>query len=179
MAPLPDRHPLPLPAEVHRQVHDPRLSAAGLLYETQAGFRAQVEPEMEAHGISPSSFEVLVRLARAPAGRLRMSDLAVECTLSNSGLTRVIDRMEAHGCVERLQDPVDRRVIHAVLTEDGVALLARVLPGHLATVERTITGALDADELAALTRALAKIRAVVKPTAAPVAPAAPPAALPA
>jgi MarR family transcriptional regulator, 2-MHQ and catechol-resistance regulon repressor len=167
MALLPPRVPLPLPAHVQALVHDPRLVAAGLLHEAQAGFRANVEPELLLHGLAPSSFEVLVRLARAADGQLRMSELATECGLSNSGLTRVIDRMVEPGWVERRQDPKDRRVYRAALTPEGVSMLDRVLPEHVATVERTITGVLDPDELATLTRALAKVRTVRRAPAIP------------
>ena len=148
---------------------DERLTVMGLLLEVQHGVRAIVEPDLEAHGVPGSTFEVLLRLARSPGGRLRMSDLAAQSTLSNSGLTRVVDRLHAHGCVERIQDGTDRRVIHAVITEQGRARVLGVLPAHLATVERTLTAALDPHELDAFVNALRKIRAVVKPEADPAA----------
>lgn len=146
---------------------DERLTVLGLLLEVQHGVRSAVDPDLEAHGVPGSTFEVLVRLARSPGGRLRMSDLAAQSTLSNSGLTRVVDRLHAQGCVERVQDEIDRRVIFAVITEQGRDRVLGVLPSHLATIERVLTSALDDDELAALVHALRKIRAVVKPEADP------------
>ena len=59
--------------------------------------------------LSVQWFEVLIRLARTPGQRLRMSDLAAQTTLSASGLTRAVDRLEAAGLVDREACPTDRR----------------------------------------------------------------------
>jgi DNA-binding MarR family transcriptional regulator len=148
-------------------LHDPRITAMGLLLETQAGLRAVVEADLDAHGVTGSAFEVLIRLARTGERGLRMTELAQQSTLSNSGLTRVIDRLDAMGYVRRVRHPRDRRVFHAMITPDGLELVARVLPSHLATVEESLTGVLEPEELDAFLLALRKIRRVVKPEADP------------
>jgi DNA-binding MarR family transcriptional regulator len=147
----------PVPTTARALLHDPNLLASGLLYEAQAALRTQFEAALSEHDLTTSAFEVLVRLARAPGGRLRMSDLASQTTLSASGLTRVVDRLEATRHVRRRRDAEDRRVLHAELTGTGGELLAALLPGHLATIEATITDALRPDELRSLTAALLKI----------------------
>lgn len=118
-------------------------------------------------GIGASEFDVVIRLARSDGFRLRMTDLAAQTTLSNSGLTRVIDRLEGAGLVDRNQDGADRRVWWARLTDEGLEQVLDVLPDHLATVDEILTGVLDAQELQDLCRALRKIRAVVKPGSDP------------
>ncbi len=148
-------------------LHDQRLTTLGLLLETHAGVRAVIDPELEVRGIPGSSFEVLIRLARSNGQRLRMTELAAQSTLSNSGLTRVIDRLVAAGLAERVPDRHDRRVCWAVITTAGLLQLLSVLPAHLRSIDQVLTEVLDPDELEAFTRALRKIRAVASPGADP------------
>lgn len=149
------------------QLDDERFTVMGLLVEAHAGVRAACDPQLAAGGMSASTFEVLLRLARSPGRRMQMTELALQTTLSNSGLTRVVDRLMEKGYATREQDVDDRRVFHAVLTDAGLdALLARV-PGHLEVVSALITEVLEPDELAVFTRALRKIRQVAKPGADP------------
>ncbi|WP_421119584.1 MarR family winged helix-turn-helix transcriptional regulator [Aquihabitans daechungensis] len=152
---------------LHPLLADARLTTMGLLMETHAGLRAAYEPDLEAHGLTGSAFDVLIRLARSADQRLRMTELAGQSTLSNSGFTRVVDRLLEAGLVERRRHPGDRRSFYAVLTPAGLDRVLAALPSHLAIIERTVIDVLDPDELAALERALRKVRAVVKPEADP------------
>ncbi len=158
----PSGHPDPGPL-----LDDPRLTAMGLLVETSAGITEVFQRELEALGISGSAFEVLIRLARSPERRLRMTELAAQSTLTNSGLTRLVDRLEHAGLVGREPCETDRRGFFATLTPEGLAKVASVLPTHLVVVESILTGVLDPDELAVFLGALRKVRAVVKPTSDP------------
>jgi len=144
---------------------DPRLAAVGLLAETFAGLHAKLAPTFAAHGISPMEFEVLLRLARTPGRRLRMTDLAAQADLSTSGVTRVIDRLERSGRVRREDCPSDRRGSFAVLTDEGARRLAGVLPDHLADIDRWFTGVLSPVQLAGLLDALRIVRNSVRPGA--------------
>ncbi|MCB0969973.1 MAG: MarR family transcriptional regulator [Acidimicrobiales bacterium] len=146
---------------------DDRLTVMGLVLETQAGLRALVEADLAGHDVTPSAFDVLIRLARSPGHRLRMTELATQTTLSNSGLTRVVDRLLEAGCVERVRDREDRRVWWAVLSPSGLARVIAVLPGHLESIDGAITSVLDPDELEAFASALRKVRAAVRPDADP------------
>ena len=146
---------------------DPRLTTTGLLMEVTAGVRAAFEPDLVAHGLTGSAFDVLIRLARSPEQRLRMTDLADQSTLSNSGLTRVIDRLLHNGLVQRIRHERDRRVYYAAITHRGLDLVLGALPSHLETLDRALIDVLSPDELAAFEHALRKVRAVVKPGADP------------
>ena len=100
-------------------------------------------------------YDVLVELVEAPGHRLRMHQLADQVVLSRSGLTRLVDRLEAQGFLTRERSGRDRRAAHAVLTEQGRAALRQAWPvyaqgiaghfaRHLATAEaRTLTEALQ------------------------------------
>lgn len=146
-------------------LHDERLTAAGLLFEVAAGLEAALGRQIAGHGLALSEFEVLLRLVRSPGGQLRMSDLARQVNLSSSGLTRLADRLEARGLLERRVCPTDGRGSNALVTAEGRTVMAAVLPGHVALVERWLTSTLEPAQLQALTGALRAVRAGVRPDA--------------
>jgi DNA-binding MarR family transcriptional regulator len=65
---------------------------------------------------------------------MRMCDLATSVILSRSGLTRLVDRLEREGLVERQSCPQDARGSYAVLTERGRERLQAARATHLAGV---------------------------------------------
>jgi DNA-binding MarR family transcriptional regulator len=94
-----------------------------------------------------------------------MSDLAAQTSLSTSGVTRVVDRLERDGLVTRRGCDTDRRASYAVLTEAGMHRLELVIPRHLDDVETWFTGVLTSEQLDALVHALRIVRDVVRPCA--------------
>jgi MarR family transcriptional regulator, 2-MHQ and catechol-resistance regulon repressor len=146
---------------------DPLLTTMGLFAETHAGLAHQHERRLEAEcGLSLQWFEVLLRLARSPEQRLRMSALAAQTTLSTSGLTRAVDRLEAAGLVRRETCPSDRRGYFAALTDAGAERIDAAVRLHLDELHRSVGGALDAEQLATLTGLLRLLRDHVNPAAA-------------
>ncbi|MEV0195888.1 MarR family transcriptional regulator [Nonomuraea sp. NPDC050691] len=146
-------------------IDDPRLTAMGLLAEVHAGLISRMQPVLSASGLSDIDFETVLRLGRSPGQRLRMTDLAAQTCLSTSGATRVVDRLERDGLVERVACASDRRASYAALTDAGRARLESVLPLHLRDIESCFTGLLSDDELTAFLATLRKIRDVVRPCA--------------
>jgi DNA-binding MarR family transcriptional regulator len=144
---------------------DPRITAVGLLYEAHAGLSARFAAQFEEHGLSAVEFEVLTRLARSPGNQLRMTDLAAQTSLSTSGVTRVVDRMERDGLLTRQACPTDRRSSYAVVTTAGLQRLDETLPGHLRIIEQWFTGQLDPAGLRALLDGLRRVRDAVHPGA--------------
>src|SRR3954466_7733003 len=71
------------------------------------------------HGLSVSSYEVLMFLAEAPERRLRMAEIADQVLLSRSGLTRLVDRLAAPAYVPRCAAEIDGRGAYATLTDAG------------------------------------------------------------
>lgn len=127
---------------------DDRITAYGLFLEAFLSVTAHIEKELvDAAGISGHEFGVLLRLARTPDNHLRMTDLADGANLSTSGMTRLVDRLEAAGLVERATCPNDRRGLEAVLTAKGKKLVEQVLPAHLDSIEthvvKPLCGQLD------------------------------------
>ena len=144
---------------------DPRLTAMGLFIEACQGLIARLDPVHAAHGLSGSDFDTLIRLARSPERRLRMTDLAAQTALSTSGITRIVDRLERAGLVCRTRCQVDRRSCFAVLTSAGEQRLAADVPDTVDAIERWFTGLLTAAQLEAFTAALQAVRDTVHPHA--------------
>jgi len=83
------------------------------------------------HGISLAYYEVLLFLSRSSDRQMRMAELARTVLLSPSGLTRLVDRMEADGTVERLPCPGDARASNAHLTDKGFQKLRASAQTHV------------------------------------------------
>jgi DNA-binding MarR family transcriptional regulator len=144
---------------------DPRLTAMGLLFETVHGVGHRCGDVFRVPGISGSDFDVLIRLARSPYHSLRLTDLASQTSMSTSGITRVIDRLERAGLAERVACATDRRSFLVGLTDEGGRRLTKLVPDLTASVDRWFTSALSPEELDGLLTGLRKVRDHVHPGA--------------
>jgi DNA-binding MarR family transcriptional regulator len=111
-------------------------------------------------------YEVLLWLNQAPDGRLRMGELAGSLLLTPSGVTRLVDRMEAEGLVKREQCPSDRRGWNAVITSAGRSRLRSASPVHLRGIEQHFGRHLTDEEADVLAAALGRVLHDVCPDAA-------------
>ena len=130
----------------------PREVAAwrGLLRVHSALVRGLDTELQETHELSLQEYEVLLVLSLAPESRMRMSDLATAVLLSQSGLTRLVDRLVGAGLVERTRCEDDRRGLNAELTQLGSTRLADARPAHLEGVRARFLDRFDEAELAVL-----------------------------
>jgi DNA-binding MarR family transcriptional regulator len=81
---------------------------------------AALEHELgDRHALGVSDFEVLDRLAENPEGKCRAQDLAEAVHLSQSALSRLVDRLAKNALVERCACDLDRRGIYVALTAEG------------------------------------------------------------
>ena len=141
----------------------PGLSARELaVWRTFLRVHASVTRRLEhdllaEHDLPLASYDVLVQLAEAPDGRLRMTDLADRVLLSRSGLTRLVDRLAADGLVARESCPSDARGTFTVITEAGRIRLRTAAPTHLRGIQEYVTNRLDAGELDMVGRLLRKL----------------------
>src|SRR4051812_12954276 len=103
-----------------------------------------------AHDLPLSSYEVLITLESAPDRKRRMAELADSVLLSRSGMTRLVDRLEREGLLERDTCTADGRGCFAVLTPKGAELLDRARPTHLEGVRERFLAHFSADELGVL-----------------------------
>ncbi|MTV24277.1 MarR family transcriptional regulator [Nitriliruptoraceae bacterium ZYF776] len=108
-------------------------------------------------GLPLTWYDVLVQLSEAPERRLRMQELANRVLLSKSGLTRLIDRMEQAGLVDRTPCDDDRRGTWATMTDAGFARIAATAPTHLRGVREHFADVVSEDEAVVLAAALERI----------------------
>src|SRR4249920_2431709 len=102
----------------------------------------------EDHALTINDYEVLLRLARSDDRRMRRVDLAEQVLLTPSGITRLLDGLERAGYVEREGCESDRRVVYAVLTDDGLQKLREASASHVVQIEAFFGARFDAAELA-------------------------------
>jgi len=117
-----------------------------------------LEREMEEEQNLPLTwFDVLAWLSQAPSGRMRMQVLADSIYLSNSGLTRLLNRMTAAGLVERQSCEQDRRGWYAAITARGRKVLEQATPGHRRGIQSYFLDPLSGQDIQDLRRILEKI----------------------
>ena len=128
------------------------------LYQASALLRGELSRRLEAEaGMTVLEQDVLWYLANAVDRRMTMSELAGRLLISRSGATRLIDRLERRGWVERESLPENRRVTYAVLTTEGARAMRRAY--HIVrTGRRELLGdRLTPDEVTELRRILGKL----------------------
>ena len=127
------------------------------LLETHKRLVRALDAELEAeHGLTLSALEALGRLAAAPERQLRLSDLADECGLSLSRISRIIDALQARSLVERRGVDSDARAVLAHLTPDGLALVKAAQCSHFAAVQRSFFEHLAPEEIQMLADVFAR-----------------------
>jgi DNA-binding MarR family transcriptional regulator len=112
---------------------------------------------MAAHDLTVNDFEVLRRLSLEPEGRMRRVDLAQVVSLTPSGITRLLDGLEAGGLVRKDVCPGDARVTYACITEEGRDTLLSAAESHLGALEAVFGERFSAEELEALAELLGRL----------------------
>ncbi|HEY6634031.1 MAG TPA: MarR family transcriptional regulator [Acidimicrobiia bacterium] len=111
-------------------------------------------------GISGAWYEALVEIALA-GGAMKMNQFAEETTLTRSGATRFVDRLEEAGLVERVACPTDRRVFQLELTGRGKEIQMASDPHVLAVIEREFASHISDAEAETVLAALRRTRSVL------------------
>lgn len=120
------------------------------LLDTHSALTRVLDSEMARDGLSLTEYGVLVRVQEAGSTGIRMTELAGHIGLSGGGLTRLVDRLERQGFLERRRCTVDGRGLEALLTAEGKKKLKRVHARHLRAVRATFLDKLSHSELTAL-----------------------------
>lgn len=141
-----------------RKLTDDQLAAWSGFLMGHAQIVRALDADLEReHGLPLSSYDVLIQLSLVPDRRLRMFELADAIVLSRSGLTRLVDRLERAGLVERERGEVDPRQMYARLTDRGLEVLAEATPTHIAGIKERFLERLSDEQtkqLAAIWRAV-------------------------
>ena len=112
-----------------------------------------------ARGLTIFDYHVLLLLAEAPGGRLRMRDLASRLVFAPNRLTYQAARLERLGLIGREACPEDRRGSYALLTPAGRQALREATPAHAESIRRHLLDLLDSADLEHLGRVFGRVRA--------------------
>ncbi|MEU5945572.1 MarR family transcriptional regulator [Micromonospora sp. NPDC047465] len=100
---------------------------------------AELHRTFSAHGLDAASFDVLATLRRSdPPHRLTPTQLMHSSMVTSGAVTQRLDRLEARNLVTRTRSDTDGRAVQVGLTDEGLALIDRVLPDHVATENRLL-----------------------------------------
>ncbi len=90
------------------------------------------------HRLSLSEYEVLRRLSESPEGHRRIQELAEEIHLSQSALSRLVQRLEDDGYVCRNVCDHDRRGVFACVTDAGRKAQSEAHPTQVSVLAETL-----------------------------------------
>jgi DNA-binding MarR family transcriptional regulator len=127
------------------------LARAGLLLE------ALQKESLGTFDLSFVEYSVLRLLARAgETHQLSPSRLAEQVVRTTGAMTKILDRLERRGLLERVPDPTDRRALLVHLTEDGLEQSDKASAAYIVVRTRVLEG-LAAGELATLTAGVSRL----------------------
>lgn len=107
--------------------------------------------------LNGGEFDVLATLRRSgPPYQLIPTQLFNSLMLSSGAMTNRLDRLEEAGLIKRSPNPDDRRGILVTLTGEGLALMDKAYPAHIANEEQ-ILAVLTTAERETLTQLLRKL----------------------
>jgi DNA-binding MarR family transcriptional regulator len=132
--------------------------------ETAHALRRAFDRRAATLGVTRAQWKVLFRLSRTPG--LRQVELADILDVEPITLSRIIDRLEEAGLVERLRDPDDRRAWRLEITTKAQPLIAKLRALAEELMDEAFAG-LSEDDLALMRGKLAKIRDNIAAAGAP------------
>ena len=111
------------------RINEEQLAAWRAFLRAHSTMLRRIGRDLEEAGLPPLTwYDVLAALRDAPKQVLKQVELAERVLISNSGLSRLVDRIEDAGLVARSQCPGDRRSFHVTLTSAGSEMLERMWP---------------------------------------------------
>lgn len=135
-----------------------KVSAWRAVMHAHASVTSAIDDALRSEiGIPGSWYEALVEIAFA-GGNMRMHEFAAETTLTKSGATRFVDRLEAAGLVQRTSCPEDRRAFQLALTAEGRRVQKACDPLVLAAIDEHFGRHMTEEEAAVINAALGRTR---------------------
>jgi DNA-binding MarR family transcriptional regulator len=114
-------------------------------------------------GLNFFEYSILVALARPNSRAVQMSNLAMVAGGSLSRLSHAVSRLERQGWVTRRVQTGELRCTEAVLTEEGMAVLAAAAPDHVREARRLVFDVLSAEQVNQLQRIARQIVGAAAP----------------
>jgi len=150
------------PRPVRRRFDSLQQEAFLNLWRTYDRLRAFEDELFARHDLTPQQYNALRLLRGEHPGTLRTLDLAARLVSRAPDITRLLDKLEGRGSIERDRPAANRRVVHIGITRSGLALL-RELEQPIAQCHARQLGHLSTRELKDLVTLLRAARAPHEP----------------
>jgi DNA-binding MarR family transcriptional regulator len=124
------------------------------LLETTAALGRVLGAQLQASGLSPGDYQVLLALREAEGARLRSSELAATIDWERSRMSHHLGRMERRGLIKRDDCATDSRGAEVSLTASGTEAFRRASAPHLRAIKQKFVDALTPKQLEALAEVL-------------------------
>lgn len=115
--------PQPLDPDIRQS-----LSLWVVMHRTLATLTRRAESDIRERGFSLTEWGVLEYLYHK--GRQPLANISRKVLITTGSVTYVVDNLERRGLVERQRCEYDRRIIYAVLTEQGKSVMKNEFPRH-------------------------------------------------
>ncbi|WP_216359097.1 MarR family winged helix-turn-helix transcriptional regulator [Arthrobacter globiformis] len=124
--------------------------------EVHAAVLQEIEKELQKnHGLTAREFDALVNI---PDDGVKMKDLVHRILLSQSAVSRLIDRLQQRKLVTKAEVPGDSRVALLRLTDEGRIILRAAARSNATAVDRALSSRLNNTEMMTLGNLMDKIR---------------------
>ena len=125
----------------------PEHAVGRLMRQILSATASEVSRELEPLGLTEAQWMPLFKLSQA--GCASSTELARECRTDAGATTRMIDRLEEKGFLQRTRSDADRRVVKVALTPEGEAK-AQHIPQVLCQVQNELLRGFSPEEFEAL-----------------------------
>ena len=119
--------------------------------------RVRIQEVLLSLGLTPGHGQARTLMALLRLESASQKELAVECLLDVTTMSRTLDRLQNMGLVERRRDPMSRRTFRVSLTEEGKKLAEKVTE-EFSKIDEAICRDFSDEELEALLSRLEKVR---------------------
>lgn len=123
--------------------YDPGTSIGYQILQLGTLIRREVDVRMAAHDLTDAQWKPLFMLSIGRAETAHELARVLDCDAG--AITRMLDRLEAKGLLERVRSETDRRVVHLRLTDAG-RTAAAVVPHVLAEAHNDLFAGFSHDE---------------------------------
>lgn len=137
---------------------DAAVDAWEALFRAQVSIMRDLRDDFSSSGMSINEYDVLFNIIREPGARARLRDLNRNVLITQSSVSRLIDRLSERGLVEKATDPDDARGTIVSVTREGRREFARVAKIHMRNITSRVGDVLDQAELSQLQSLCTKLR---------------------
>lgn len=131
------------------------------LFRCQVTIMRRLQKHPVFKDLNMREYDVLFNLSRCPEGGQRLGDLNEHLVMSQPSLSRMVERLEAKGLVERGPDPRDQRAVLLKLTAAGADRQRAIGREHVRHIHELLAPALDGEELAQLATLTRRLGAAI------------------